>query len=280
MNHALRHSSATSAHVGRPGEPTEAERRELYRARPEYLSGHVFRLRFESVPGSRGEDEHGHEQRRLRRAIAGRIRLRTPLELDRRRCERTRGAWRAFDVIVLEPAVRGEDPDWRWRNLCRSMTSQQPGISMERPMAFGESLRKSRQALFMQKSQLRPRSSSSRDVLQLLKPETGRMAIVMPNGILNNPALAYLRYWILDTCGYCSAVVDMNRDLFSRSANDTQTSPCSSCRRLRQRGNRARSDEAVSITRSSWRWPRRLATTSGVTPIYRRNGRRIRRCSP
>ena len=58
--------------------------------------------------------------------------------------------------------------------------------------------------------------------LQLLRPGTGRMAMVIPNGILNNPGLTYVRRWIL-TRAQILAVVDMDRDLF-QPKNDTQTS--------------------------------------------------------
>jgi len=58
--------------------------------------------------------------------------------------------------------------------------------------------------------------------LQLLRPGTGRMAMVIPNGILNNPGLAYVRRWILRRAQVL-AVVDMDRDLF-QPKNDTQTS--------------------------------------------------------
>ena len=58
--------------------------------------------------------------------------------------------------------------------------------------------------------------------LKLLKPGTGRMAIVVPNGILNNPPLGYVRQWLLDNAQIL-AVVDMQRDLFMPK-NDTQTS--------------------------------------------------------
>lgn len=58
--------------------------------------------------------------------------------------------------------------------------------------------------------------------LQLLKPGTGRMAMVIPNGILNNPSNAYIRNWILKRTQIL-AVVDMQRDLF-QPKNDTQTS--------------------------------------------------------
>ena len=58
--------------------------------------------------------------------------------------------------------------------------------------------------------------------IQLLKPGTGRMAMVVPNGILNNPPLAYVRQWLLQNTQVL-AVVDMQRDLF-QPRNDTQTS--------------------------------------------------------
>lgn len=48
------------------------------------------------------------------------------------------------------------------------------------------------------------------------------MAMVIPNGILNNPALGYVRQWILQHTQVL-AVVDMARDLF-QPKNDTQTS--------------------------------------------------------
>lgn len=58
--------------------------------------------------------------------------------------------------------------------------------------------------------------------VKLLKPGSGRMAMVIPNGILNNPSLYYVRYWLLHNVQIL-AVVDMQRDLF-QPGNDTQTS--------------------------------------------------------
>lgn len=58
--------------------------------------------------------------------------------------------------------------------------------------------------------------------VQFLKEGTGRMAIVIPNGILNNPALGYVRQWLLENTQVL-AVVDMARELF-QPKNDTQTS--------------------------------------------------------
>jgi type I restriction enzyme M protein len=48
------------------------------------------------------------------------------------------------------------------------------------------------------------------------------MAIVLPNGLLNNAGLAYFRQCVLDKAQLL-AVVDMHRDLF-QPRNDTQTS--------------------------------------------------------
>ena len=58
--------------------------------------------------------------------------------------------------------------------------------------------------------------------LQFLKEGEGRMAMVIPNGILNIPALGYVRQWIRENAQII-AVIDMARDLF-QPKNDTQTS--------------------------------------------------------
>lgn len=58
--------------------------------------------------------------------------------------------------------------------------------------------------------------------VQFLKPGTGRLAMVLPNGILNNPGLAHVRQW-LTTHVQILGIVDMQRDLF-QPHNDTQTS--------------------------------------------------------
>lgn len=58
--------------------------------------------------------------------------------------------------------------------------------------------------------------------IDFLKPGTGQLAIVVPNGILNNTPLGYVRQWILEKAQVL-AIVDMQRDLF-QPHNDTQTS--------------------------------------------------------
>ncbi|MDN5935335.1 MAG: N-6 DNA methylase [Nitrosospira sp.] len=56
---------------------------------------------------------------------------------------------------------------------------------------------------------------------QFLKPG-GRMAIVLPDGILGNPALEYVRYWIITRCRIIASV-DLHADTF-QPRNGTQTS--------------------------------------------------------
>src|SRR5207253_7060396 len=58
--------------------------------------------------------------------------------------------------------------------------------------------------------------------VQFLKEGSGRMGMVIPNGILNNPALGYVRQWLIHNTQII-AVVDMARELF-QPKNDTQTS--------------------------------------------------------
>lgn len=58
--------------------------------------------------------------------------------------------------------------------------------------------------------------------VQLLKPGTGRMAIVLPDGILGSPSLAYVREWILENTRVLASI-DMHPDTF-QPKNATQTS--------------------------------------------------------
>lgn len=76
--------------------------------------------------------------------------------------------------------------------------------------------------------------------VQLLKPGTGKMAMVIPNGILNNPPLGYVRHWLLQNTQLL-AVVDLQRDLF-QPRNDTQTSMVL-LRRLSAKEKKARRDD-------------------------------------
>lgn len=58
--------------------------------------------------------------------------------------------------------------------------------------------------------------------LELLKPG-GRMAIVLPDSILSNPGLAWLRRWVLREA-WIIASIDLPREMFARSDTHTMTS--------------------------------------------------------
>ncbi len=58
--------------------------------------------------------------------------------------------------------------------------------------------------------------------MDFLKPG-GRMAIVLPDSILSNPGLAWLRRWVLSQA-YVIASVDLPREMFAKSDTHTMTS--------------------------------------------------------
>lgn len=58
--------------------------------------------------------------------------------------------------------------------------------------------------------------------LQLLKPG-GRMALVLPDSILSNPGLAFIRRWLLNNA-YIIASIDLPREMFAKSDTHTMTS--------------------------------------------------------
>src|SRR6266487_2923703 len=58
--------------------------------------------------------------------------------------------------------------------------------------------------------------------LDFLKPG-GRMAIVLPDSILSNPGLAFIRRWLLIRA-YVIASVDLPRETFAKSDTHTMTS--------------------------------------------------------
>lgn len=58
--------------------------------------------------------------------------------------------------------------------------------------------------------------------VQMLKPGSGRLGTVVPDNILSNPGLGYVRQWILDNCEVLASV-DLHKDTFQPSTG-TQTS--------------------------------------------------------
>jgi type I restriction enzyme M protein len=72
------------------------------------------------------------------------------------------------------------------------------------------------------RSSLPPEQLFVQRCLDFLK-EGGRMAIVLPDSILSNPGLAWLRRWLLSQA-YVIASVDLPREMFAKSDTHTMTS--------------------------------------------------------
>lgn len=216
MNHALEYIERSQREQwGDPTHGTDFERDELFRARDEYFRNCVFGIdlnpalvraaKMNMVMNNDGSGglyqantlENPHKWSRV---------LHEAVSLG------------SIDVIVSNPpfgakipiddediltqydlaAVWDQDDDGQWS--IRLDKNGNPVLQKSQPPEI----------LFIERA------------LQLLKPGTGRMAMVIPNGILNNPGNAYIRNWILQKAQIL-AVVDMQRDLFQPN-NDTQTS--------------------------------------------------------
>ena len=77
--------------------------------------------------------------------------------------------------------------------------------------------------------------------LQFLKPG-GRLAIVLPDSILGNPSLGYIRQWLIDKTRIIASV-DLHKDTF-QPGNGTQTSVLI----LQKKSERERIDEQIADT--------------------------------
>lgn len=71
------------------------------------------------------------------------------------------------------------------------------------------------------RSSLPPEQLFVQRCLEFLKPG-GRMAIVLPDSILSNPGLSWLRRWILKSA-WIIASIDLPREMFARSDTHTMT---------------------------------------------------------
>ena len=100
--------------------------------------------------------------------------------------------------------------------------------------------------------------------LDWLKPG-GRMGIVLPDGILGNPAAEYIRWWILRNA-WVLASVDLPVETFIVEAN---VNILTSLLFLKKKPPEVITREALGgtprTTRSSWLLPRRSASTAVAT---------------
>lgn len=216
MNHALAHMDAAErSQWVDPAKPNDLERHELFRKRTDYFARNVsgFDLnpalvraaKMNMVMNNDGEGglfqanslAHPHT---WSEEAAERIRLGS---IDVLFTNPPFGA----NIVIDDPAVLEQyDLAARW-------DEQDDGSWVMRTDARGEKV--------LQKSQP-PEILFIERCVQFLVEGSGRMAMVIPNGILNNPALGYVRQWMLRNTQII-AVVDMDRDLF-QPKNDTQTS--------------------------------------------------------
>jgi len=216
MNHSLRVLEESEKSTwANPERPTDAERQELFRKRSEYLSQRVFG--FDLNPA-------------LVRAAKMNMVMNNDGEggLFQANSLANPHTWQpdaakavplgSIDVLFTNPPFGAniviDDEHILEQYDLAAVWDQQPNGSWKIRMDKNgnRALQKSQppEILFIERC------------VQFLAPGTGRMAMVIPNGILNNPALAYVRQWMLRHTQILS-VVDMARDLF-QPKNDTQTS--------------------------------------------------------
>lgn len=198
-----------------PANGTDTERNELYRRRTEYFSHCVFGIdlnpvliraaKMNMVMNNDGE---------------GGLFQGNTLENPHRWSPELRSAVKlgGIDVIVSNPPFGAKIPIDDEAILSQYDLA---AVWDEKEGGRWEIRRDAQNKPILQKSQPHEILFIER-AIQLLRPGSGRMAMVIPNGILNNPSLAYVRQWLL-TKVQLLAVVDMHRDLF-QPGNDTQTS--------------------------------------------------------
>ena len=216
MNHVLDHiDRAERENWFDPSNGTNAEREELFRRRQEYLSQCLFGIdlnpalvRAAKMNMVMNNDGSGGlwQANTLDNPHAWRPELRQAVPLG------------SIDVIVSNPPfgtkLPVDDADTLAQyDLAAVWDRDEDGNWAIRRDHHGNAV--------LQKSQP-PEILFIERALQFLKPGIGQMAMVIPNGILNNPGLAYVRHWILRHAQIL-AVIDMHRDLF-QPKNDTQTS--------------------------------------------------------
>lgn len=216
MNHALAYVDKSERdHWADPKQGTEYEQAELYRRREEYFRERVFGIdlnpalvRAAKMNMVMNNDGSGglFQANTLENPYKWSTKLREAIALG------------SIDIIVSNPPFGAkipidEEEILSQYDLAAVWDQDDDGAWAIRLDNHGNRV--------LQKSQP-PEILFIERALQLLKRGTGRMAMVIPNGILNNPSNAYIRDWLLKRAQIL-AVVDMQRDLF-QPKNDTQTS--------------------------------------------------------
>ena len=217
MNHSLsKLAESERAEWTNPELPTQGELDELYRKRASYLSSMVFGLDLNPalVRAAKMNMVMNNDG-------AGGINQANSLANPNTWNEEARDSVRlgSIDVLLTNPPfgtriVVDDTQILRQYELAAIWDYNQ--LSNEwliRRDSSGESV--------LQKSQP-PEILFIERCVRFVRPGTGRLAMVIPNGILNNPALEYVRAWMIQNVQLL-AVVDMQRDLF-QPKNDTQTS--------------------------------------------------------
>lgn len=248
MNHAVAHiENEERGEWADPARGTDQEREELFRRRKEYMTEKVHGLdlnpglvRAAKMNMVMNNDGSGGlwqantlaNPRSWNAATADRIRL------------------GSFDCVVANPPfganiVIDDEAILEQYELASMWDRAQDGAWSPRRDKNGNAI--------LQKSQP-PEILFIERCVQLLKPGTGRFALVIPNGILNNPALGYVRTWLMLNTQVL-AIVDMARELF-QPKNDTQTSMVLA-RRLND-------NERVAAHRGELEYPIFMATTERI----------------
>jgi type I restriction enzyme M protein len=216
MNHALAHLDTAERSQWRDtAKPNDLERHELYRKRSDYFALNVYGFdlnpalvraaKMNMVMNNDGEgglfqanslaNPHTWNEEAAEKMALGTVNVLF-----------TNPPFGA-NIVIDDPAVLEQ------YDLAAMWNKQVDGSWLMRVNKRGEKV--------LQRSQP-PEILFIERCVQFLVEGSGRMAMVIPNGILNNPALAYVRQWMLRNTQII-AVVDMARDLF-QPKNDTQTS--------------------------------------------------------
>ncbi len=233
MNQVLEYIRAEHENNWRdPSRPTEEERAEYYRARHEFLATRVAGIdlnpalvRAAKMNMVMNNDGAGglHQANSLEHPHRWTSDLAEKVPLG------------SVDVVITNPPfganIRVDDQDVLRQFDLAAVWDQVPdGAWQKRKDSRGRPV--------LQRAQP-PEILFIERCMQFLR-EGGRMAIVLPNGILNNPALGYVRQWVIKNAQVL-AVVDMARELF-QPKNDTQTSMLLLRKFTREERDKAASD--------------------------------------